>query len=55
MSALRSALRLEQQYSVATLGQDTIFPGAAMCNGNTVAQLQDPAAVVACLSPTLMA
>ena len=54
LSALRSALRLQQQQSVATLGQNAVFPGAVLCNSNITASLQDPATAVACLSPSLV-
>ena len=54
VAALRSALRLQQDNSVTSLGQETIYPGAAVCNGNTLALLQDPATLVACAAPRLV-
>ena len=53
LAAMRSALALVQNNSVAVLGQNTVYPGAQVCNGNTLALLQDPATLVACASPRL--
>lgn len=55
LTALRTALRLQQENSVAVLGQQAIYPGAAVCNGDTLALLADPATLVACASPRLVA
>ena len=55
LTALRTALRLQQENSVAVLGQQAIYPGAPVCNGDTLALLADPATLVACASPRLVA
>jgi sodium-dependent phosphate transporter len=54
LSALQSALSLVQDNSVLTLGQNTVFPGAMVCNGN-VTESVVKGVKEACVSPQLVA
>lgn len=54
MTALNKALTLVQNYTINTLGQNTVFPGATVCNGNTSAAIQSNT-LAACRNPNLVA
>ena len=53
MDGLKQALSLVQNNSVFTLGQNKVFPGAMLCNGMELENIQNrlPAA---CPSPMLV-
>ena len=54
LTALNKALTLVQNYTINTLGQNTVFPGAAVCNGNTSSAIQANA-LAECKAPLLVA
>lgn len=54
LSVLQSALGLVQDNSVLTLGQNTVFPGAMVCNGNITESVVQGVRE-ACVSPQLTA
>ena len=54
MNSLFQAVTLVQNNSVNALGQDTVFPGANVCNSNDTAALQAGNAVAACKAPKLV-
>ena len=51
---LNTALSLYQSDSVLTVGQNEVFPGAALCNSNVTADIT-AGAKVACPAPKLLA
>jgi sodium-dependent phosphate transporter len=53
MGSLNKALALLQQYTVNTLGQNTVYVGSNACNGNTTASIQANEAAV-CVAPKLI-
>lgn len=54
LSAMESALGLVQNNSVLTLGQNTVFPGAMVCNGHVTESVVN-GVKEACVSPQLVA
>jgi sodium-dependent phosphate transporter len=53
MDTLRQALQLQQANSVLTLGQDSIYPGAPVCNGWSLLGIKDQVKL-ACPAPKLV-
>jgi hypothetical protein len=48
-----TALALYQTDSVLTVGQNTVFPSAQLCNSNVTADIQS-GVLVACPAPALL-
>lgn len=54
LTAMNKALTLLQNYTVNTLGQNTVFPGANICTPNTTAGLRANDLAV-CKAPSIVA
>ncbi len=53
LTTLNKALTLLANYTVNTLGQSTVFPGANICTANTTAALNS-ATLVSCRNPSIV-
>ena len=53
LTPLNKALTFLANYTVSTLGQNTVYAGANICNGNTTAALQANE-LFACRNPNIV-
>jgi hypothetical protein len=53
LNSVNSSIALWQDNSVMTLGQNTVFPGAPVCNSNETAAIK-AGTKVACQSPPIV-